>query len=212
LAPSKPYQPENLYDSFNGGSITIGWHRPDSDGGWEITDYLIWIDDGAGNWPLTPITQLANSFDSQEYLIYEALGLTDTKTYGFKIQALNAIGVSVESNTQYFVCANVPAKSEFAPVLEAATETSISISWSVPASDGGTPITGYKVYMNPIDDGDWYLIYDGSGQPTVLTLTESNLVRGAYYRFKSQAINLVGEGFNSTESTLLCAETPYAPG
>jgi len=33
-----------------------------------------------------------------------------------------------------------------------------------------------------------------------------------HYRFKSAAINYVGEGANSTESTLLCAATPSAPG
>ena len=32
------------------------------------------------------------------------------------------------------------------------------------------------------------------------------------YRVMVSAINLVGEGMNSTEAILLCAETPIAPG
>ena len=32
------------------------------------------------------------------------------------------------------------------------------------------------------------------------------------YRVKVSAINLVGEGANSTEGIFLCAETPVAPG
>lgn len=139
-------------------------------------------------------------------------GLTDSQTYGFKIQARNAINTSVMSNTQYFACADVPEASMVAPVLEEATESSITVSWSQPASDGGSPITGYKLFMNPTDDGDWYLVYDGTGQPTVLTFEKRNLQRGKYYRFQVSAINYIGEGKNSTEAILLCAETPTAPG
>ena len=96
------------------------------------------------------------------------MGLTDGLTYGFKIQATNLIGTSVMSNTQYFVCADVPAASTSQPVLEEATETSITFSWSAPADNGGTPVTGYKAYINALDDGDWWMAYDGSNQPTIL--------------------------------------------
>jgi len=77
--------------------------------------------------------------------------------------AINSIGVSVQSNTQYFACANVPGQSTQPPVLEAATNTSITFSWNAPLSNGGSPITGYKAYINALDDGDWKLIYDGTG-------------------------------------------------
>ena len=73
-------------------------------------------------------------------------------------------------------------------------------------------MTGYRVFMNPLNDGDWRLVYDGRGQPTVRVHEVGGLLRGMHYRFKSAAINYVGEGANSTESTLLCAATPTAPG
>jgi hypothetical protein len=161
LAPSKPYQPEYLYEEYTSGSITIGWYAPDTENGWPILTYQIWVDDGAGNWPVTPIDALAGSFDSLDYLIYEMTSLTDSETYGFKIQATNAIGISIESNSQYFACATVPSASTEAPILEAATDSSITVSWNAPSEDGGSPITGYKLYINPLDDGDWYLIYNG---------------------------------------------------
>jgi hypothetical protein len=41
---------------------------------------------------------------------------------------------------------------------------------------------------------------------------EKNLIQGAYYRLKVSAFNYVGEGANSTEAIVLCAETPAAPG
>jgi len=97
-------------------------------------------------------------------------------------------------------------------VLEAATNSSITFSWNAPLSNGGSPITGYKAYINALDEGDWKLIYDGTGQPTVLVWQQAGLKRGMHYRFKTSALNIIGEGANSTESTLLCAQTPSAPG
>jgi hypothetical protein len=106
----------------------------------------------------------------------------------------------------------VPSSASFEPVRESASESSITVSWSPPDTDGGAQITGYRLYINPLDDGDWSLVYDGDGQPTVLVYTVTGLERGKEYRFKSSASNFVGEGSNSTESILLCAATPSAPG
>jgi Fibronectin type III domain len=39
----------------------------------------------------------------------------------------------------------------------------MTVSWSPPSENGGSPITGYKLYMNPLDDGDWQIIYNGIG-------------------------------------------------
>ena len=189
-----------MHELHTSGSITIGWQAPELEGGWPITSYDIWVDDGSGVWPDTPTTVAISEFADTSYLTHEVTGLTDSVIYGFKVQATNDIGTSVESNTQYFVCAGVPTAASTAPIREASTETSLTISWSVPDSDGGSPVTGYRVYMNPLDDGDWTLIYDGQGQPTVLTFEVLNLKRGMYYRFISAAINQVGEGANSTDS------------
>jgi titin len=134
------------------------------------------------------------TFDNLEYLTYEVLGLTDSVVYGFKIEATNDIGTSIESNTQYFACAEVPGSATEAPVLDASTDSSMTISWSVPAYNGGSAITGYKVFINPLDDGDWSEIYDGAGQPTILTYKIEGLKRGLHYRFQSIALNYVGEG------------------
>lgn len=55
-------------------------------------------------------------------------------------------------------------------------------------------MSGYKVYINSLDQGDWFLVYDGTGQPTVLTTEINDLKRGELYRFYVTAINYVGEG------------------
>jgi hypothetical protein len=87
----------------------------------------------------------------------------------------------------------------------------LTVSWSNPLSDGGSAITGFKLFINPLDDGDWSIAYDGSGHPTIHVITIDNLKEGMYYRFKYTSLNYVGESAESTESTLLCAATPSAP-
>ena len=75
-----------------------------------MTSYLVWVDDGAGNWSVpTSISPLS--------LTFQASGLTAGEIYGFKVQAVNAIGDSVDSDTQYFVCADLPSAPD-APVFE----------------------------------------------------------------------------------------------
>lgn len=87
-------------------------------------------------------------------LSYQVTGLTGGASYGIKFTATNAVGTSAESDTQYLVCADLPDPPS-APTLEAATESSITIAWNAPADDGGTPVIGYRVYMNPLRSGDW---------------------------------------------------------
>ena len=94
-------------------------------------------------------------------LTYQMTGLTGSATYAVKLTATNAIGTSEESVTQYFVCANLPDPPDQAPTLETATDSSITIAWNPPANDGGSPVIGYRVYMNYLNDGDWELVFDG---------------------------------------------------
>jgi hypothetical protein len=55
-------------------------------------------------------------------------------------------------------------------------------------------------------------VYDGTGQPTVLTTEINDLQRGELYRFYVTSVNYVGEGAPSPSAVLLCAATPTAPG
>ena len=115
------------------------------------------------------------------------------------------------SDSQYFAVANVPGSSINSPMLESATNSSMIISWNQPENNEGISITGYQLFMSALDDGDWHLVYDGSGQPTIYVTEVSSLQRGMFYRFKTRALNYVGAGGNSTDAVLLCAATPSAP-
>ncbi len=121
------------------------------------------------------------------------------------------IGASAESEVSYFVCADRPGAPSV-PVLESTTATSISVAWNVPATDGGSPISGYKLYMNDILANDnWDLVFDGSNYPSTLTYTQTGLTPGRYYRFRVIAVNKIGVSDPSAEAKFLAADFPSAP-
>ena len=81
-------------------------------------------------------------------------------------------------------------------------EGSATVTWAAPASDGGSPITAYKVQAIP-----------GSASHKVggqfLTGTVTGLVNGTAYTFTVTASNAAGSGQASAPSS---AATPTHPG
>jgi hypothetical protein len=102
----------------------------------------------------------------------------------------------------------------FAPMLESSSETSITISWNALATidDGGSSITGYRVYMNDIITDNWILVYDGSNYPSILVYLQTGLTEGSTYRFEVTALNAVGESAPSPSASFIAASYPSAPG
>jgi hypothetical protein len=76
--------------------------------------------------------------------------LTEGSTYQFKIKARNVYGFSVFSNTVSILAAQVPDQPFPAPTTTWISDNVI-VSWSIPDS-GGSPITGYKVFLRESDD------------------------------------------------------------
>ncbi len=93
-----------------------------------------------------------------------------------------------------------------APTLNSATagNASVTLNWSVPTSDGGSAITGYRVYRS-----------NTSGAETLLTtlgpatsFTDTGLTNGSTYYYKVSAVNSVGESGLSSERSAIPAQPP----
>ena len=72
----------------------------------------------------------------------------------------------------------------------------------MPADDGGSPITGYKLYLNKV------LHYDGSSLPTEVIYTLINLSVGRDYLIEVSALNAKGESLTKASITLTAASHP----
>jgi hypothetical protein len=125
--------------------------------------------------------------------------------------AVNALGPGLYSDVVYLDCATKPAAAVAAPTAEATTKSSITVAWAAPADTGGTPVTGYRVYMNALSVGDWTLVYQGTGYPTRAVYPATGLSEGEAYRFKVAALNSVGAGADSPEATFFAADFPGGP-
>lgn len=73
----------------------------------------------------------------------------------------------------------------------------IQLNWVAPGSNGGAPITDYKVYRGTASNAETFLTSVGN----VLTYTDTGLTKGVTYYYKVSAVNSAGEGPLSNEAS-----------
>lgn len=64
-----------------------------------------------------------------------------------------------------------------------------NIQWQAPSSNGGSPVTGYKVYVNGVDRTN-----DQESFAEFLTATSWRWGAGGQQTFEVSAVNAIGEG------------------
>ena len=85
------------------------------------------------------------------------------------------------------------------------------MKWQL-GSDGGSPLTGYKLYQTNTTSGGESVIYDGRNIPTVSSHEIKGLTSGHEYQYRVTAINRVGEGgFSPLSQIIIAATVPSRP-
>jgi len=85
---------------------------------------------------------------------------------------------------------------------------SIDLTWDPPASEGGAPITDYKIYRGTVSGN---LTFSAEVGP-VLAYQDVGLTNGVAYYYQVRAVNAVGDGSASIEVSATPAPTPpFAP-
>lgn len=89
------------------------------------------------------------------------------------------------------------AAAPSAPTLSTATGSnrSVGLQWSVPVSDGGSAVTGYRVYRGTASGGETLLAQVGN----VTGYTDTAVANGTRYFYEVSAVNAVGESARSNE-------------
>jgi large repetitive protein len=193
--PAKPGAPSGLSASnVTQTAANLTWSAPSSGGSSAITRYEI---AGVG----------ATTINAGAALSFSASGLTPNRGYTLTVTACNAAGCGPASAAATFTT-GADTQVPGAPTGVAAgsiTPNGASISWSAPATNGGSPITRYEIGGLPTSP-----INAGTGLSHVAT----GLVANTSYNVTVKACNQIGCSTAGTSlfKSLASASVPGAPG
>jgi fibronectin type 3 domain-containing protein len=175
--------------------LTIYWNTFDN-GGTDVLRYWIYRGTSPGKEKL--ITTLDN------VLSYTDTGLINGQAYYYMITAENAVGIGFSDEVT-----GTPRTVPEAPVglMATAGERYITLNWTKPSSDGGSPVLGYKVYRGLSSGSETFLA--DAGEAT--SFISAGLTNGRTYYFKVLAYNEAGDGPLSGEVSEKSGLTPSAP-
>jgi titin len=204
-APTVPGAPTGLTATAGNGIATLSWSAPGSDGGSPVNSYVI----EGGTSPSGGGTMEKVGGPGHTATISD---LTNGTTYYFRVHAENAYGDGAAVTV--LVTPQGPGSPQGAgsvPGPPTGLKTSdgpdvIALSWSPPASTGGSPITGYHVYLGHRRSLVDARVFDASGTAFRATDVEN----GSPYYIQVTALNAAGEG-RPTRVILVIPAAPNAP-
>ena len=203
IAVDPPSQPRNLTVRPAPSSAVLTWTAPRDDGGGEITGYRIEMQH-PGGW-----ATLVNSIGPGN-TTYTATGLQPGANVAFRVFAINDGGESPASN---IASVTIPIERPDPPstiTAIAVSSTVIAIAWNPPDSNGGSPITSYRLEYST--DGSYWRPLASNVSGTSNGYTHRRLDPGTLYYYRAYAINKVGRSEASpTVEVTTFAEPPGEP-
>jgi len=196
VVPTIPSEPMDLTADASDGTIEMTWVTPTSDGGSAIMGYHIFRGLASGEEEYLTTVDGTNHTDQ---------GLDNGVEYYYFVTAYNAMGNGSASGEVFATPLAVPSEPSG---LQCSVQGSmITLSWTAPADDGGTPITGYVIYRGTESGDGEFLVRIGNQH----TYTDAGLVYGQTYWYNVSAVNAVGEGPLSNETNCTMLLVPSAP-
>jgi HD domain/Fibronectin type III domain len=186
--------PTGVSGTSGDSQIALGWTAPASDGGSAITGYV--VTPLSGGVAQTPVT--FTSAATTETIV----GLTNGTAYTFTVAVINGVGTGPDSAPSAAV---TPATEAGAPTGVSGTsgDSQVALSWSAPASDGGSAITGYVVTPSIGGIAQTPVTFTSA----VTSETVTGLTNGIPYTFTVAVINGVGTGPDSAPSAAVTPAT-----
>jgi fibronectin type 3 domain-containing protein len=183
MAIEWPGQPQGFAATAGDGKVTLNWSAPASDGASPITGYIVMR--GSSTISLAELAQLG------VLTSFVDTAVTNGQTYYYAVVAQNGAGRGEP-------CPPVsakPAKPIVAPgkvanLIFSVKDGKVTLQWTAPASDGGSPIIGYVV-LRGTSPGNMTLLTELG---TVTSHTDATAKRGTTYYYTVVAKNAVGRG------------------
>jgi surface protein len=199
LIATVPGAPTSLTTTAGNSRVDLAWSAPASNGGAAVSDYLVEFNSGSG-W--TTFVRSASTATS-----VRVTGLTNGTSYSFRVSAVNEVGTGTTSTaTSSVLVATAPGS----PTSLSSTGgvDFVNLTWSAPASNGGSPITDYVVEYST---GSSWTTYVRTAS-TATSVRVPSLTTGTNYTFRVSAKNLFGTSDPvATSSSVLVAGSPASP-
>jgi predicted RNA-binding protein with TRAM domain len=224
MTPSAPAAPTITSITSQNQALAASFTAPASNGS-PITDYQ-WSTDGGATWYSEstfgmPCQSGSGSTEACEIAALSADGataLTNGTAYPIKLRAVNAVGTGSASTS----VSGTPDTTPGAPAITTGAggmvpaNQTLMVSFSAPASNGGSVITGYQYSTDA--GATWLSRTDGLGA-TSTTMTISSLSadgvtplqNGTTYSVEIRAVNAAGFGPGSTVAAGIPVNVPDAP-
>jgi sugar lactone lactonase YvrE len=193
--------------AISDSKIKLSWFPPTSTFGQSISGYTIERIITTGVYDEVGTTGSATT-------TFTVSNLETDKAYSYVVKAKFSQGGSPRSNT----ASATPTEDSVEPASSSITvpsspkltakvisETQINLSWTKP-SDGGSSISGYKIEVQ--EDSDSYSVLVENTKSTSTTYSHTNLTTDTKYTYKVSAINGIGAGSSSNESSGTPTEAP----
>ena len=179
--------------------ITVTWGSPASDGGADITGYMVQraymgADNMMSEWMDVDPAHMGMDME------YMDTGLMPETAYYYRVAAMNSVDMGEYSDGMAMATTEATDTAPGVPTVVTAMETSdteITVTWGSPASDGGADITGYMVqraYMGADNMMSEWMDVDPAHMGMDMEYMDTGLMPETAYYYRVAAMNSVDMG------------------
>jgi fibronectin type 3 domain-containing protein len=194
-----PEAPTQLTAAPGDRQVTLTWSAPAPDGGSKVSSYNVYYATSADFQGAAEVRGVTGT-------ALVLVGLVNGTTYHFRVTAVSNADEGPPSGEVPAIPVTVPGAP--AGLSAAPGDRQVTLKWDPPASDGGSPVTGYDLYVGSTAHfGGRGPLAEVTGRAVIVT----GLANGTTYYFRVTAVSKVGQGPPSNEVPAVPLTVPGAP-